>query len=178
MDFKNVLRASLPLIGIGTVLVVISVALQVLSLVLSGPRDIMVTLPLLGETSIPDLVSSAFTYFLYPAFFVLYFWGGMRGVKKCRLDTLGSALSAALAYVVTGFLHLALGLVLNLLVINGILQAVRYGTVEGTLATALFGETAGAMGIVFSAVCGVGMLATGALMNFVVGGIGAMAAQR
>jgi hypothetical protein len=178
MDVKNLLRASLPLMAIGIALVMVSVALQVLALVLAGPSDILVTLPVLGETSVPDLASTVFTYLLYPAFFALYFWGGMRGVKAYRLDTLGSAGAAAVAYVATGFLHLALGILLNLLAINGILHTVRYSSVESTLSTALFGETAGAMGIVLSGVCGAGVLLIGALMTFVVGGLGAMFAQR
>lgn len=178
IDVKNVLRASLPLVAIGFVLVIVCVALQVLSLVLSGPSDILVMLPVLGETSVPDLASTVFTYLMYPVFFAVYFWGGMRGVKRYKLDTLGSAGAAAAAYVATGFLHLALGILLDLMVINGILHTVRYSSVESTLATAVFGETAGAMGIVLSGVCGLGVLVTGALMTFVVAGVGAIVAQR
>jgi hypothetical protein len=55
---------------------------------------------------------------------------------------------------------------------------VHYGSVESALATALFGETAGAMGILFTGLCGIGVLLIGALMNFVVGGVGAVIAQR
>lgn len=177
-DVKNVLRASLPLVAIGFVLVILSVALQVLSLVLSGDSDILVALPVLGETSVPDLVSTVFTYLMYPVFLAVYFWGGVRGVKRYKLDTLGSAGAAAVAYVATGLLHLLLGILMDLLVINGILHTVRYTSVEATLATALFGETAGAMGIVLSGVCGIGVLAAGALMTFVVAGVGAIFAQR
>ncbi len=178
MDIKNMLRASLPLMGIGFVLVIIGIVLQVVSLLLTGPRDITATLPVLGVTSIPDLVSTVFTYLLYPIFFVVYFWGGMRGVKRYRLDTVGSATSTAFAYVVTGGLHLALGVLLDLLVINGLIHTVRYSSIESTLATALFGESAGAMGVLLTGVCGIGLLITGALMNFVVGGVGAVVAQR
>jgi hypothetical protein len=178
MDIKNVLRASLPLIGIGIILVIISVVLQLASLLLTGPKDIMVVLPLLGDTSVPDLASTAFTYFLYPLFFILYFLGGMRGIKKYRLDTIGSATSAALAYVVTGVLHLALGTLMNLLVINGIIAPMRYSSRDSTMATALFGELGGAIGIASAAICGIGVLLIGALMNFVVAGFGAIIAQR
>lgn len=178
MDIKNMLRASLPLIGIGIILVLIGLALQLASLLLNGPNDITATLPVLGSTSIPDLASTVFNYVMYPLFFIVYLWGGRRGVKRYRLDTLGSATSVALAYLITGFLGVALGLVISLLVINNILHTARYGSVESTLATALFGETAGAMGIALTGLCGVGVLCIGALMNFVIGGIGAIIAQR
>jgi hypothetical protein len=178
MDIKNMLRASLPLIGIGSALVVISVILQVISLIFTGPKDLLVTLPVLGVSSVPDMASTAFTYLMYPLFFVMYFWGGLRGIKRYRLDTVGSATSTAFSYVVTGGLHLALGVLLNLLVINGIIDTVRYGSVEAALATALFGETGGAMGVLFAGLCGIGALLIGALMNFVVGGVGAILAQR
>jgi hypothetical protein len=55
---------------------------------------------------------------------------------------------------------------------------VRFGTLESTLAATLLGQTAGAMGIAYTGLCGVGMLALGALVNFVVGGFGAIFAQR
>ena len=178
MDIKNMLRASLPLIGIGVTLVMISIALQVLSLIFTGPKDIIATLPVLGDTSLPELAAAAFSYLMYPLFLLLYLWGGRRGVKRYRLDTIGSATSTALSYVVTGALHIALGLMLSLLVINGIIVTGSYGSVESTLATALFGETAGAMGIAMTGLCGAGVLAIGALVNFVVGGLGAIIAQR
>jgi hypothetical protein len=177
-NLKNMLRASLPLIGIGVVLVVISLVLQVVSLLLVGPRDITTALPVLGITSIPELASTVASYLMYPAFLILYFWGGRRGVKHYRLDTMGSAVSVAFAYLVTGLLNLVLGLVLSLLVLTNILQTMRYGSVESTLAIAFFGETAGAMGVALIGLCGVGILAIGTLINFVVGGVGAITAQR
>jgi hypothetical protein len=178
MNVKNMLRASLPLIGIGVVLVVIGLVLQLASLLLTGPHDIIVMLPVLGSTSIPELADAAFSYLAYPLFLILYFWGGMRGVKHYRLDTVGSAVSVAFAYVVTGVLDLAFGLVLSLLVINNILQTARYGSMESSMTIALLGETTGATGIALTGLCGIGIIAFGALMNFVVGGVGAIFAQR
>jgi hypothetical protein len=178
MDIRNMLRASMPLIMMGIVLVLVSFALQVASLLLTGPKDIVMVLPVLGATSVPELASTAFSYLLYPIFFVVYLWGGIRGIKRYRLDTTGSALAVALSYVVAGFLNLALGVLISLLVINDIIHTLRFGTLESTLATVVFGETAGAMGIAFTGLCGVGILAIGALMNFVVGGVGAIIAQR
>jgi hypothetical protein len=177
LNIKNMLRASLPLIGIGIVLVVIGLVLELAALLMTGPRDIIMTLPLLGSTSIPTLANSAFNYLLYPLFLILFFWGGMRGVKHYRLDTVGSATAVAFSYVVVGLLNLAFGLVLSLLIINNILPALSYGSVESTLTIALLGETPGATGIALTGVCGIGLLAIGALFNFVVGGVGAIFAQ-
>jgi len=46
------------------------------------------------------------------------------------------------------------------------------------LASSLFGGAIGLSGIALSAVCGIGMLAVGVMINFVIGGFGALFALR
>lgn len=162
-DVKKILGASLLIVAIGVALVVVSMILELLSLMTTGSTE-----------EIISLIGTAYAFLLIPIFFGLYFWGGMRAVRKFELDAVSAGGVSAFSHVVTGLIHLALGTLLNILVVSRVVGGMGFGSAEAALAAALFGDAAGAMGIGLSAVCGFGIIIFGAMMNFVVGGVGAL----
>lgn len=167
MEIKKTLLASLLIIGIGVLLVVISIILQVASLLITGPR---------GE--ILSLATTIYTYLVVPLFIILYFWAGMRAVKKYKLDAVGGATVAAFSYFVTGLINLILTMLLSLLIVGKVLNVTGFRSLESVLAASLLGDLAGAVGMAASAACGIGLLVIGTLINFVIGGLGGLFAQR
>jgi hypothetical protein len=166
-DAKKILRASLLIMAIGAALVVISMILELVSLILSEPAKHIVS-----------FISTIYAFLLIPAFVALYFWAGMRAVKKYNLDVVSAGFVASFSHVIVGLVNLALGTVLNILVMSRVVGGMGFGTAEATLAAFFFGEAAGAGGIFLSEICGIGMILAGAAINFVIGGLGGLFAFR
>ncbi len=162
-DVKKILRASLLIIAIGAALVVISMILELVSLMVTEPA-----------AHIISLISTVYAFLLLPAFVVVYFWAGMRAVKKYSLDVVSAGMVAAFSHIIVGLVNLALGTVLNILVMSRLVGGMGFGTAEATLAAFFFGEAAGAGGIFLSEICGIGMILAGAAINFVIGGLGGL----
>ena len=60
------------------------------------------------------------------------------------------------------------------MVVKGPLDAVGFGSTEMVVASSIFGGLIGLSGVALSSVCGFGMLILGSMVNFVVGGFGAL----
>ncbi len=166
-DIKKMLLASLLTIGIGVVLVILSVILELLSLVITDQNAGLV-----------DMVNTGYLLVLFPIFLALYFWTGMRAVQNFQFDAVSAGAVAAFSYIVTALIELVLEIVLAVIIVSRPVGGVGFGSTEMVLATSLFGGMMGLSGVALSAVCGIGMVAIGALMNFVIGGFGALFALR
>ncbi|MBU0533133.1 hypothetical protein KKB44_06590 [Candidatus Micrarchaeota archaeon] len=167
LNIKNILRSSLLIIIIGLVLVISSLILRLLPVVLT-------TL----DVNLLSTISMTYSFILFAIFFLLYFWAGIRAVKSYRLDTVGAGLVSAFSFFVTGIFHLLLETVLGLLFASHVIAG-TFVSGGATIATAVFGDAAiGGVGIGLASVCGLGILALGTLMNFAIGGFGALFEQR
>jgi hypothetical protein len=168
LDVKKVGKGSLIFVGLGVVLVILSLILQILPLVIPE-----------SYSDIVLLISVGYQLLLIPVFLVLFFIAGVRGVKIHKLDAIGAGAISALSYFIVALIHLFFSTILNSLVLSGLIPGgAGYGSSEAVLATALFGDVAGAMGIGASLLCGVGSILIGSVINFVVGGFGGLFAQR
>lgn len=167
IDLKKVLSASFITIGAGIVLVIVAVILQLLSFVIQGEY---------GE--IVDLLYIAYSVVLYPVFLVLYFWTGMRAAKNFGFDAVGAGGVAAFAYFVVGLVERLLNVLLAVIVVSRPLSSGGFGSADMVVASSLFGGIVGLSGVALAAVCGFGILLMGTMVNFVVGGFGALFALR
>jgi hypothetical protein len=166
IDAKKILRASLLLIAISVALVFSIVILRLLPVLVTEEADML------------NLISDVYSGFLYIGFLALFFWGGIRATKKFNLDAIGAGVVCALSYLVAGFTHLLLDMLLGLLFASHVIAG-TFVSSPAVLAGAIFGTAAeGGAGIALSMLCGVGMISLGTLINFVVGGAGSIAAQR
>ena len=166
-DYQKMLFASLLTIGVGVVLVIISLILELLSIAITDSNGALV-----------DLVNTAFLLLLFPAFLVLFFWTGMRAAKNYGFDAVGAGAITAFAYLVTGLVQLLLEMLLAVIVVSRPLGGTGFGSTEMVLAASLFSGMMGLSGIALSAVSGIGILVIGSLINFVIGGFGALFALR
>jgi len=167
-DLKKMALASLLVIGMGLVLVILSVLLRLLSMVITDP----------AMANVIDMVGMAYTVLLLPVFFLLFFWAGFRAASAYGFDAVGAGIVAAFSYFVCACAHLALNMVLTLVVVAKPLGGSGFGTLESSLAASLFGSMIGMTGVGLTAVCGAGVIVMGVLMNFVVGGFGGLFALR
>ncbi len=167
IDFKKMALASLLPIGLGAVLVIISMILQLLSLVITDSN---------GETL--SLVSAIYTLLMFPVFLALFFWTGMRAARNYGFDAVFAGVVASLSFFFIGIFELVLRILLALIVVSRPIAGSGLGSPEMALASSLFGGAIGLSGIALSAVCGMGILALGMMVNFVVGGFGALFALR
>lgn len=168
VDFKKVLKASVLIIAIGVALVISAIILKLVSTLITG-----------SEAATVSLISTAYSFLLWPVFFVLYLWAGMRATRKFRLDAVGAGATSAIAFMLVGFTRLLLEIVLSLLFVSRVLGGTSYISDESVLAATIFGETATkGMGILLAALCGVGAILIGGLVNFVIGGLGSIIVQR
>jgi hypothetical protein len=167
IDFKKMALASLLTIGIGTVLVIISMILQLLSLVITDANG-----------DIVGLVSAAYTLLMFPVFLALFFWTGMRAARNYSFDAVYAGAVTAASFFVIGIIELVLKMLLALIVVSRPIGGAGLGSPEMALASSLFGGAIGLSGIALSAVCGLGILVLGMMVNFVVGGFGALFALR
>ncbi len=166
-DYRRFILASALVIIIGIVLVILSLILQLLSVVVTDSNAATI-----------EAVSSIYSLAMIPIFLVLFFWSGMRAAKRYGFDAVGGASVAAFSYVVIGLVQLVLNLLLSVVVISKGIAAPGFGSAEAALVASLFSGASGLSGIGLSAVCGLGIIITGAVVNFVVGGAGALFALR
>lgn len=168
IDLKKVLKASLLISVIGIALVILSVIIRLVATIVTGP-----------EADILTLASAAYSYLMIPIFFLLFFWAGIRAVKKYKLDAVGAGATSAFAFFFVGIIHLVLETLISFLFVGGVIGGGGFIPAEATLAAIVFGESAaGGVGLGLSTVCGFGLIAGGTLINFAVGGFGGLFAQR
>jgi len=165
-DFKKMLLASTLIVGIGAVLVVISLILQLLSVMIGGDT---------GQTV--DLISTVYAFLLYPMMLALYLWTGIRATKSYGFDAVGAGIVTAFSHLIIGIIQLVMGLLLSLLVMTKGPVGAGFATPESVVAAAVFEDVMGMKGVGLSAVCGIGILMFGTVVNFVVGGVGSIIAQ-
>ena len=164
-DIKKLLFASSLIIAIGIMLIIISLILQLLSLMAGAD----------SATTI-DLISTVYAFLLYPILFALYLWAGVRAVRKYGFDAVGAGLVSAIAYFITGIAQLVLGIILSIIVLSRFAGGAGFATPESVLAGAIFEDVMCMKGVGLSAVCGIGILLFGTVVNFVVGGFGGVLA--
>ncbi len=167
VDVKKIALSSAVIIATGVVLVVLSLILQLLSLLINDSNG-----------SIIDTVNAVYSIVLLPVFCGLYFWAGMRAVKKYGMDSVGAGLVAAFSYFVIASVRLLLNLILTFVVVSRLVDGSGFGSTESVVAASIFGGTAGLSGVGLSAVCGIGIILFGTMVNFVVGGSGGLFALR
>lgn len=169
LDLRKVMFASVLVTAMGVILVVISLILQLLSIVLTDPSMIENV----------RLASIIYAFLLYPLFLMLYLWAGMRAAKRYGLDAVGSGVVAALSSAFVGIFQLVLISLVGVAVLaKGIPASGAFGTPEFVLATAVFGDVVGYKGVGLSAMCGVALILLSAMVNFVVGGFGGLLTLR
>ncbi|MFH1521086.1 MAG: hypothetical protein ABID61_05565 [Candidatus Micrarchaeota archaeon] len=160
-DFKKLLLASLVIIGIGIVLTILSTILKVLPAVV--PDDLDSTI---------SFISMVFSLLLYPIFFLLYFWSGVRASKNYGFDLVGAGYVAAFSYFIVTIISIIVNTLLGLIVLAKPIGNFAFGSIETVFSSILFSEVSDFGGVGISALCGVGIAIIGALMNFVIGGVG------
>jgi hypothetical protein len=166
-DFRKLLMASILVTGIGVVLVIIQEILATLSLVMTDSNAATV-----------DMIATAFAVLMLPVFFVLYLWCGMRAAKRYGFDAVGAGWVTAFSYFLASLVHLVLNLLLNLVIVSKAIAGSGVGSAESALAASLFGGIVGLSGVGLSAFCGIALIFFGTMMNFVVGGTGAILVLR
>lgn len=167
LNFRSMLMSSLMVIGVGVVLVIVLMILGLLPLALDP-----------DYAKIVRMIGSGYAFLMIPVFFALFFICGMRAVRKFKLDSVEAGAASAFSYIVIGAVHLVLGTILNIVVLSQVIEGTGFGSAETQLASAIFGELSGAAGIGISALCGLGIILIGAMINFVIGGFGGLYAQR
>lgn len=165
-DMKKMMFASALIIAIGIILVVISLILQLLSVVITDA----------ARLEMVSLAGVVYAFLLYPLFFVLYFWAGMRAAKRYGMDAVGAGIVSAFSAAVVGIFQLVLISVMGVAVLAKGTAAASgaFATPEFVVASAVFGDIVGYTGVGLSLICGVGMIIMSTLVNFVVGGFGAL----
>lgn len=168
LDIKRVLRGSLIFAGLGLVLVILTLILQLLTLIITGEYSDYV-----------QIVALVFAFLVIPLYLVMYFIAGVRAVKKHGLDAVGAGMVAAFSYAVAAMAHLFFDFLLNMLIVSGMIPGgAGLGSSSSVLAAQVFGDITGPMGLGAALFCGFGLIALGSLINFVVGGLGGLFAQR
>jgi hypothetical protein len=163
LDFRKLLMASILVMGIGVILVIVEEILTALSLVVTD-----------ANADTVDLIATAFSVLMLPVFLVLYLWCGMRAAKRYGFDAVGAGWVTAFSYFVTSLVHLVLNLLLNLVIVSKAIAGSGVGSAESVLAASLFGGVVGLSGVGLAAFCGIALIFFGTMMNFVVGGTGAI----
>lgn len=167
LDVKKLFLASALIIGLGIVFVILSTILQLLTNIISGPN--------LG---IIETINTAYSILLYPLFLALYLWCGIRAARKYGFEPVGAGLVTSFSYLIIAVVQLVLDIILTLIFVSSQTTSVGFGSVESAMAAFFFGPTADISGVGLSAVCGVGVILFGLIINFVVGGFGAILALR
>ncbi len=166
-DFKRFILASALIIIVGVALVILGTILQLLSVAITDANA-----PTL------ELASSIYSVVEIPLFLILFFWCGMRAAKAFGFDAVGAAGVTAFSYAVIAVVQLILDILLSVVVVSKGIPTPGFGSAEATLAASLFSGASGLSGIGLSAICGVGVIIIGSMINFVVGGAGALFALR
>jgi len=165
LEMKKVFFASVLITALGMMFVVASLVLQMLPLVLE---------PEVGATI--SLLSTIYLFLLYPLFFVLYFWAGMRGAKRYGLDAINSGIVTAFSSFIVGAFELIAITIITAVVLAKGTGAVGFQTPEIVVTNVVFGDIMGYRGIGLSALCGLGLVLLNSAINFVIGGLGAILA--
>ncbi|MEW6722196.1 MAG: hypothetical protein AB1324_02965 [Candidatus Micrarchaeota archaeon] len=167
VDVKKMLISALLSVGIGLALVVLSLILQLLSLAITDEN-----------AQLLDTAFSLYMLILFPLFLGLYIWTGMRAVKRYQFDAVGAAWVAAIAYFITAVIEKILNAALALVIVSRPLGGGGFGSTESAVASSLLGGAVGLSGIGLSIVCGLGLVIVGTMINFVIGGCGALLVLR
>jgi hypothetical protein len=168
LDIKKVLKGSLIFVGLGLILVILSLIFQILTLIITEEHSDVV-----------HIVALVYAFSIIPLFLAMFFLAGVRAVKKHGLDAVGAGLVSAFSYTVVALAHLFFDFLLNLLVVSGLIPGgAGFGSSATVLAGQVFGDVTGPLGLGAALFCGSGLIAVGALINFVVGGLGGLFAQR
>lgn len=160
IHIKEMLRASVKTILIGFVLVLIAGLLAVLGHFLDEETASIIW-------SILGIIGLIYI----PAYFLLYLWTGYRAKRKFRLSTMEAGVTTAFTFVVIGLFSFVLNMVLILLSVEEIL------TYQITPAMFEIGEIFEGYYILDIALCGLGKLVIGFIINFVIGLCGAVIAD-
>ncbi|MFA5412383.1 MAG: hypothetical protein WC350_03510 [Candidatus Micrarchaeia archaeon] len=156
MEGAKIIEASKLPVGLGLVVILISVVIAAISL-------------LGGDTvkSVMALVSLVYGIASYLIFLLLFAWAGYRAVKKFGLDLVGAAAVGALSAGAVGLV----ALVLNFIVLAVVLGAAAATTPESGASTAAIAGIAGVISVVFgifwiigSVVVNAGVAAIGGLL--------------
>ncbi len=163
LDLKKIVFASALISAVGILLVVISLILQLASLLITSET-----------THLINQIDTIYEFMLYPLMFCLFFWAGYRAVKKYKFDAIGAGFVAAFSCFVIGAFQLCVVIVLSIVIISRFASGTAFATPESVLAGALFPNTTDMAGVGISSICGVGILVYGMVINFVVGGLGGL----
>jgi hypothetical protein len=147
--------------------VILSIILQLLTVTITD-----------SNAELISLANSVLLFLLFPICFLLYFWTGMRAAKNYGFDAVGAATVAAFAYFVTGFVERILNMILSIIIVSRPLGEGGFGTTEMIIVSSVLDSVGGLRGVAFSAVCGLGIIIIGTMLNFVVGGFGALFSLR
>jgi len=168
LDIKRIAKSSVLFVGVGIILVILSVILQLLTLLVTGENGQIVA-----------LVATIYSYVLYAMFLGLFLLAGYRAVKIHGLDAIGAGATASLTYVLVAIIQLLLNSLLSLLVLSGLIPSgAGFASIETVLAAALFGDALGIIGLGRDLLCGFGLILVGALFNFVIGGSAGLYASK
>ncbi len=163
LDLKKIVFASALISAIGILLVVVSLIIQLASLLITSDMSTLI-----------NQVDTFYSFILYPLMFCVFIWAGYRAVKKYKFDAVGAGYVAAFSYLVVGVFQLCITIILSMVIIGRFAGGNGIATPESVLAGALFANANGVAGVGLSAVCGVGILLFGVVINFVVGGLGGL----
>jgi hypothetical protein len=168
MKFQDIFVASKLVILLGALLVLLSFLMSMFATF--GPNSSLLFV------SIFQVLSFAYSLFLFPAFFFLYFWAGYRAVKDYGLDFIGAGFVAMFSYLVVSVLDLFLKIISIYSSIGTIAVGRALGSayLSGPVAAGVLGMIGGAV----SLTCFAGILLIGMLINFGVGALGGWFAKR
>ncbi len=168
MKFQDVFAASKLVILMGALLVLLSFLMDMFATF--GPNSSLLFV------SIFQVLSFAYSLFLFPVFFFLYFWAGYRAVKEYRLDVVGAGFVAMFSYLVVSVLDLLLKIVSLYSSVGTIAVEKALGSAytSGPFAAGILGMIGGAL----SLTCFAGVLLIGMVINFGVGALGGWFAKR
>lgn len=156
MDLKKVFDASLPVISLGTAIIILHFIVQFISVFFREGLLMYAGLALLAVVSL----------LMLPAFFLLYLYAGYRAGKQ-GLDGWGAAATAGICYLIAGAIHF---------ILNAVYMFILYGTVfpsglmkaETTVLLGVMGMASLLVQALYSAM----VMMSGLLINFTVGWVG------
>jgi len=168
MDMRYVGKASTLVIIIGVILVILSTVTSFLPTLIEDAA--------LADTL--DLVDTVVTYLALVLFLGLYAFAALRAVRKFGLDVMGAGMVSAMSYAVVGVFHLLINMVVELLIVNKAITIDGFRTAESALAASLLGDIApDSGGVLIASLCGVGIIAVGFMMNFIIGSVVAIVSR-
>jgi hypothetical protein len=159
MDGAKIIEASKFPVGLGVVVILISVAIAAVNLLVGGDT----------VNQVMTLVGLVYGISTYLIFLLLFAWAGYRAVKKFGLDLAGAAAVGALSALAVGLVGLVVQFLL-LAVVMGSAAATTSASAEATAAVA------GIVGIV-SVLFGLFWIIGSVVVNAGVAGIGGLLAQ-